>query len=108
MNLTLTYAPFANGGYSVTPYTVAEILDRDGNRLDQARPQRRPVLDERLAYIVTDMLRGVQGIRTVPFAVAGKTGTASEEYTPFLSATLRKSWPRYSSALTIGNKRAAT
>jgi len=80
MNLTLTYAPFANGGYSVTPYTVAEILDRDGNRLYQARPQRRPVLDERLAYIVTDMLRGVQGIRTVPFAVAGKTGTASEEY----------------------------
>jgi len=78
MDLTLTYAPFANGGYAVAPYTIQEIRDRDGIQIYQAQPPRQPVLDEQLAYITTNMLQGVQGISNMP-VVAGKTGTASND-----------------------------
>lgn len=87
MNLTLSYAPFINGGYSISPYTVEEIRDNNGNILYQARPQRQPVLDERLAYIVTNMLQGVQGIRNMTFDVAGKTGTSDDYNTVFVGYT---------------------
>lgn len=87
MNLTLTYAPLTNGGYSVVPYYVQRISDRNGNVLYQAWPQRQPVLDERLAYIVTKMLQGVQGIRSMTFDVAGKTGTSDDLNTVFVGYT---------------------
>lgn len=86
LNLTLVYAPFANGGYSVAPYTVTEVQDRDGNVIYQAWPKRQPVLDPRLAYIVTNMLKGVVGISQVPYA-AGKTGTSDNRNTVFVGFT---------------------
>lgn len=76
LDLTLTYVPLANGGYSVKPYAISEIKDRNGTTIYQAWPRRQWVLDEKVAYIVTDMLTGVQGIAgRLPFAAAGKTGT---------------------------------
>jgi membrane peptidoglycan carboxypeptidase len=86
LNLTLAYAPFANGGYSVEPYTVTEVSDRDGAILYQAWPKRQPVLDPRLAYIVTDMLKGVPSIRQVAYA-AGKTGTSDTRNAVFVGFT---------------------
>ena len=86
LNLTLAYAPFANGGYSVEPYTVSSIQDRDGTTIYQAWPKRLPVLEPQLAYIVTDMLGGVQGISQVPYA-AGKTGTSDNRNTVFVGFT---------------------
>lgn len=87
MNLTLTYAPFSNGGFSIEPYTVSVIRDNNGNVLYQALPRRQPVLDERLAFIVTKMLQGVQGIRSMTFDSAGKTGTSDELHTVFVGYT---------------------
>lgn len=86
LNLTLAYAPFANGGYSIEPHTVTQVLDRDGTVIYQAWPHRQPVLDPRLAYIVTDMLKGVQGISQVSYA-AGKTGTSDNRNTVFVGFT---------------------
>ena len=86
LNLALTYAPFANGGYSVTPYTITQVKDRDGTVIYQAWPRREPVLDPQLAYIVTDMLKGVQGINQIPYA-AGKTGTSDNRNTVFVGFT---------------------
>jgi len=86
MNLTLVYAPFANGGYSVEPYAVTEVRDRDGAVIYQAWPKRQPVLDPQLAYIVTHMLKGVQGISQIPYA-AGKTGTSDNRNTVFVGFT---------------------
>ncbi len=86
LNLTLAYAPFANGGYSVEPYTVTEVRDRDGTIIYQGWPKRQPVLDPRLAYIVTDMLKGVQSISQVPYA-AGKTGTSDTRNVVFVGFT---------------------
>jgi len=87
LNLTLTYAPLVNGGYTVEPHSVTEIRDKNGTILFQKWPQRQPVLDERLAYIVTNMLQGVQGIRNMPFDVAGKTGTSDKFNTVFVGYT---------------------
>lgn len=86
LNLALVYAPFANGGYSVEPYAVASIEDKDGNTIYQRWPRKQSVLDPQLAYIVTDMLKGVQGISQVPFA-AGKTGTSDSRNTVFVGFT---------------------
>lgn len=86
LNLALTYTPFANGGYSVEPYTVTQIQDRDGVVLYQAWPKRQPVLDPQLAYLMTDMLKGVLGINQVPYA-AGKTGTSDNRNTVFVGYT---------------------
>lgn len=87
LNLTLAYTPFLNGGYSVQPHTVTEIVDRNGTVIYKGWPQRQPVINERLAYIITSMLQGVQGIRTMPFAVAGKTGTSDTNNTVFVGYT---------------------
>ncbi|MTI93938.1 MAG: hypothetical protein FH749_00410 [Firmicutes bacterium] len=75
MDLTLSYVPLGNGGYSVTPYTIEEIRDQNGLVLYQASPQREPVIDPRVAYITTNMLQDVRGAGGLPFATAGKTGT---------------------------------
>jgi len=109
MNLTLAYAPFINGGYSVQPFTVNQILDRNGNVLYQAWPQRRPAIDERLGFIVTKMLQGVQGIRNMPFDVAGKTGTSDNlntvfvGYTSEILATVFFGYDNPSQATSVGN-----
>lgn len=109
MNLTLTHAPLVNGGYSVSPYYVQQIRDRDGNILYQAWPQRKPVLDERLGYIVTKMLQGVQGIRNMTFDVAGKTGTSDNlntvfvGYTSEMVATVFFGFDKPSQASDVGN-----
>ena len=86
LNLTLAYAPYANGGYSVEPYTITEVRDRDGNVIYQAWPKRQPVLDPRLAYIVTDMLKGVRSIKDVSYA-AGKTGSSDYHNNVFVGFT---------------------
>lgn len=87
INLTLAYAPFVNGGYSVQPHSVTQIRDANGAVLYQAFPSNQPVLDQRLAYIVTNMMQGVRGIQGMPFDAAGKTGTSDDMNTVFVGFT---------------------
>lgn len=109
MNLTLTYVPYVNGGYTVQPHTVTEIKDSNGAVIYQNWPQRRPVLDERLAYIITKMMQGVQGIRNMTFDVAGKTGTSDNFNTVFVGyssemiATVFFGFDNPSEATSVGN-----
>lgn len=78
LDLALVHAPLVNGGYSVTPHTVQEIRDRDGNVLYRAYPARQWVLDERYGFLATSMLQEVQPGQGLPFDTAGKTGTSQE------------------------------
>ncbi len=41
--LTDAYGVFAAGGYRVTPYFITRVTDRDGNVLDEYKPQPVPV-----------------------------------------------------------------
>ncbi|MBP7893277.1 MAG: PBP1A family penicillin-binding protein [Firmicutes bacterium] len=77
------YSSLANAGVKVTPYFILEVRDADGVLLESNVPQREMVLDERTAYIVADMMRGViyspngTGKRAdIGRPAAGKTGTA--------------------------------
>jgi penicillin-binding protein 1A len=101
MELVTAYAPFANGGFRVTPRLVTRVRTPDGTVLWTNEPRRRPVMDARDAFLVTSMLRSVvlegtaravvdAGVRD---PVAGKTGTTNSGtdvwfvgYTPTLVA----------------------
>ncbi len=83
MQMVEAYSPLANGGVRVTPYYISEVRDADGNVLESYSPRRQIALDEKTAYIVTDMLRGVISApagtgksANIGRPAAGKTGTA--------------------------------
>src|SRR5699024_10043157 len=114
LEITTGWTVFANGGYKVEPYIIERIDNRDGETIFQANPARVPgstthaaddllseqllansdseppqlaerVIDERTAYIMTDMLKDVikrgTGRRALSLErtdLAGKTGTTNE------------------------------
>lgn len=57
LELTASYAAFANGGLRAEPTTILRVEDAQGRTLYQHAPQpARRVLDERVAYLITDIL----------------------------------------------------
>lgn len=57
LELTTSYAAFANGGLRAEPITILRIEDAEGRTLYRRAPQpARRVLDERVAYLITDIL----------------------------------------------------
>ena len=82
------YTVFANGGVRVSPTMVNSVRDAKGGVLEDVRPERRQVLDPRVAYVITDMLQGVlnfgtaAGVRGKGFSApaAGKTGTSHDAW----------------------------
>jgi 1A family penicillin-binding protein len=86
LELVTAYAPFANGGFRVTPRLVRSIETSDGTQLwTQEEGKKVAVMDPRDAYQVTSMLQSVidygtgrtvrdEGVRGL---VAGKTGTTN-------------------------------
>jgi penicillin-binding protein 1A len=103
MQMAAAYSVFANGGYRVSPYLIARIIDARGTVLSEAQPQKaggeaERVIDARNAFVMTSMLRDVVAYGTATKAlslgrrdIAGKTGTTNENvdawfagYTPQL------------------------
>jgi penicillin-binding protein 1A len=86
MEIVTAYAPFANGGYRVTPRLVRRIEASDGQILWSSDNQRVRVMDPRDAYQITSMLQAVVNYGTgnvirdlgVGGLVAGKTGTTND------------------------------
>jgi penicillin-binding protein 1A len=83
IDMVEAYSSLANAGVKVTPYFILEVRDADGVLLESNVPRREMVLDERTAYIVADMMRGViyspSGTAKradIGRPAAGKTGTA--------------------------------
>jgi membrane carboxypeptidase/penicillin-binding protein len=68
------------------PFSLLSVKDRDGNLLEQSRPEPSDVIRADTAYVMTNILRGVMvrgtGIRAASMAaewpIAGKTGTVDE------------------------------
>lgn len=103
MELTASFAPFANGGYRVEPFALRRLVDPQGNLLYAGQAKRIQVLDAGVAFLITDMLKGVLGEDGTAGAVekilsrpaAGKSGTSQDSknahmigYTPELVAGL--------------------
>jgi penicillin-binding protein 1B len=80
------YTIFANGGMHATPYLLRTVRDHNGRTVLANQPKLTPVLDPRIAYIMTNLLEEVMrsgtaaGVRARGFAApaAGKTGTSHD------------------------------
>ena len=84
MEMTSAYAAFANQGLRMKPLLVERITDREGNVIEEARPQARDAIRADTAFILTTLLRGVVQRGTAARAaslkrpIAGKTGTTND------------------------------
>ncbi len=87
LDLTAAYAAFANGGSRVTPNTILQITDLQGNVLYQPPvPHLVQVLDPRVVWLVTDILSdndarapafGLNSVLRLDRPAAVKTGTTT-------------------------------
>jgi penicillin-binding protein 1A len=86
VEVTSAYSAFPNQGVRMQPYMVATIADREGNILEENRPQPHEAIRADTAYVMTHLLRGVvqrgtaAAARALDWPLAGKTGTM-DEYT---------------------------
>ncbi len=110
------YGAIANQGVYIEPHSITKIIDRDGGVLYEAKPQKRVVMSEQTAYIMTDLLQTVvksgTGTRAqMNRAVAGKTGTTDDTkdiwfmgYTPEFTGAV---WMGFDQAEKIRDRAAA-
>jgi penicillin-binding protein 1A len=84
LQMTSAYSAFANRGVRMTPYGVISITDRDGNVLEENRPEPHEAIRADTAFVMTTLLRGVvqrgtaQSAAVLDWPLAGKTGTMDE------------------------------
>lgn len=120
LQLAAAYSVFANGGYTINPYLIAEVRDARGNLLSQAQPliaeQNAPrTLDSRNAYVMTSMLQSVAqrgtGARTNILKrtdLAGKTGTTNDAFdgwfAGFQDNLVSVVWMGYDQPRSLGTK----
>jgi penicillin-binding protein 1A len=101
LQLTAAYSPFATLGERVRPRMIRLVEDSAGKKIWAPKVERRRVMDDGVAYLVTDLLRDAvdrgtgRGVRQAGFhgPAAGKTGTTDDGndvwfvgYTPGLVA----------------------
>ncbi len=86
VEVTSAYSAYPNQGVRMQPYAVTDIADREGNVLQENRPQPHEAIRADTAYVMTHLLRGVvqrgtaAAARALDWPLAGKTGTM-DEYT---------------------------
>jgi len=85
LDLTTAFSVFANQGVRVEPHFVRQIVDREGQVREEARPRIVEALRADVAYLMTYLLEGVTEAGTGAAAaqalkrvVAGKTGTTDD------------------------------
>ncbi|WP_246179370.1 penicillin-binding protein 1A [Pandoraea aquatica] len=85
LEMAVGYSVFANGGYRVSPYLIAKVVDSSGAVQYEAKPQRARVIDESVSYLMSGMLRQVAQRGTASATrvlkrndLAGKTGTTND------------------------------
>ncbi|HQS98824.1 MAG: penicillin-binding protein [Hydrogenophilales bacterium 16-64-46] len=120
LQLAAAYGVFANGGFSVKPYLIEKVTDKDGRVLMQAPTQQAGgntprVIDARNAWLMTSMMQDVTRYGTAARAgqlgrsdIAGKTGTTNDArdtwfagYTPDLVAV---AWMGYDQPRSLGRR----
>jgi penicillin-binding protein 1A len=86
VDATSAYSVFPNQGVRMSPYAVTTIVDREGNILEQNRPQAHETIRADTAFVMTNLLRGVvqrgtgAAAASLDWPLAGKTGTV-DDYT---------------------------
>ena len=86
VEMTSAYSVYPNQGVRMRPYSVLKVSDREGNVLEENRPEPKDAIRADTAYVMTSLLRGVVQRGTAARAAAlnwplgGKTGT-TDDYT---------------------------
>ncbi|MCX8008018.1 MAG: PBP1A family penicillin-binding protein, partial [Coriobacteriia bacterium] len=100
LEMASAYGTLANGGVHVSPHAILEVTDAKGARLQTAKPTTSRAISREVAYLTTDILKGVIAKGTGTAArlgrpAAGKTGTTQQYrdawfvgYTPDLAASV--------------------
>ncbi len=99
--LTAAFAAFANGGFRIEPLVIRKVVDAQGKILLENHPHKEQAIDPAVAFLITDMLKGVLregGTAGAAGSIlgrpaAGKSGTSQDSknahmigYTPQLVA----------------------
>jgi penicillin-binding protein 1A len=86
VEMTSAFSVFPNQGVRMRPYPITKVTDREGNVLEENRPEPKDAIRADTAYVLTNLLRGVvqRGTATkaaaLDWPVGGKTGT-TDDYT---------------------------
>ncbi|WP_279009609.1 transglycosylase domain-containing protein [Synergistes jonesii] len=84
LELLVAYSAFANNGYRVKPYSVREVLSRNGDSLEQNGPSMESEISSTTAVEVRSMLQQVTAWGTGTrakidgYETFGKTGTTND------------------------------
>lgn len=84
--MTSAYSAFPNQGVRMRPYSILKVADREGNLLEENRPEPKDAIRSDTAFVMTNLLRGVVQRGTAAKAaslnwpIGGKTGT-TDDYT---------------------------
>lgn len=106
LEMANAFTTFPNNGYRADkPICYTKVTDRYGKTIMTKKMKKVQVLDEGVAWIMTDMMKGVvRGGTGTAAAVSGtqaggKTGTTSSQYDIWFDGFT----PKYTAALWIGN-----
>ncbi len=86
VDMAAAYTVFANSGERISPTVVNSVRNANGDVVMDFKPEKRPVLDARVAYLMTTMMEGVMNsgtayvVRQRGFTTpaAGKTGSSHD------------------------------
>ncbi len=105
LEMANAYATLAANGTRATPYGISEVRTYDGSISDKTEVETEEAIDPKVAFITTDILKGVISRGTGKGAdigrpAAGKTGTTQEYrdawfvgYTPDLATAVWVGYP---------------
>jgi penicillin-binding protein 1A len=86
LEATSAYTTFPNQGVRMRPYDIVQILDREGNLVEEHRPEAKEGIRADTAFMMVSLMRGVCQRGTgyeaakLDWPIAGKTGTV-DDYT---------------------------
>lgn len=84
LELTSAYSVFPNQGVRMTPHLVLKVTDREGNSLEENRPEPTDAIRADTAYVMTHLLEGVvlrgtaARAASLNWPLGGKTGTTND------------------------------
>jgi len=105
LEMAAAYGIFPNQGKYTSPVAYTKITNSNDEVILETAPETEQVLDEGVAFIMTDVLRSVvtSGLgKPASFGgqpVAGKTGTTNDQFDIWFCGFT----PQYTAALWIGN-----
>src|SRR3954465_6906214 len=87
LDMTGAYTVFANGGVRLSPILLRSVRNAKGDVIANYNTDQKPILDPRIAYVMTNMMEGVINnglgytavrLRGFTAPAAGKTGSSHD------------------------------